>query len=100
MRGEHIKRNKLTDRKTASDNKLSAKVQDQDDRNFVDQLNGLTGEIVQVEDTKAGRDISRELHFPASLHLRLDSHGLECLNTRDAFDQECLVFGAAAEFFI
>jgi hypothetical protein len=38
--------------------------------------------------------------FPAPLHLRLDRHRLERLDTGDAFYQKRLVFGAAPKFFI
>ncbi len=44
--------------------------------------------------------VAGELLLPAALHLRLDRHGLERLDPGDALDQEGLVLGTAAEFFV
>ncbi len=49
---------------------------------------------------EAGADIGRQQAFPTLVHLRLDSAGLQGLHSGDAFDQERLAFGAAAEAFV
>ena len=56
--------------------------------------------IAEAQDPKACGHVAGELLFPAALHLRLDRHGLERLDSGHALDQEGLVLGATPEFLV
>ena len=98
--GQHVEGDEFADGKMTLDDELGAKVQNQDNRYLVDQLNRLACGIVQADDAEARRDVTRKLLLPAALHLRLDRHGLQRLDAGDAFDQESLILGAAPELLV
>ena len=99
-RGQHVERDELADGQIAADHKPGAEVKRCRDDQLVDHLDRLARRIVQAEHAEARGHIAGELLLPSALHLRLDRHGLQRLDARDALDQEGLVLGSAIEFLI
>src|SRR6266436_987502 len=97
---QHVEGNKLAHGEAALDNELGAKVEYAGDHHFVNELDGLAGRVAKADDAEARGHVSGELLLPATLHLRLDRHGLQRLNASDALDQEGLVLRAAPKFLI
>ena len=56
--------------------------------------------VSQTGNPEAGGNIAGQLFLPAPLHLRLNRHRLERLDSGNALDQEGLVFCAALELFV
>ncbi len=97
---KHVECHQLADGESAIDDELCAEIERCRRHQLVDQLHGLARGVAQADDAKACRNVTRELLFPAPLHLRLDRHGFERLDAGDALDQEGLVLRAAGEFLI
>ena len=98
--GQHVEGDEFTDSQVSLDDELGAEEQDGNGDQLVHELDGLARHVAETEDAKAGRHIGGELLVPATLHLRLDSHGLQRLDAGDAFDEESLVLGPALKFFV
>src|SRR6202022_4647138 len=90
----------LADRKVAFDDQLGTEIKDAGGDNLADELHYLARGVAEAQDPKARGHVPGKLFFPAALHLRLDRHGLQCLDPGDALDQEGLVLGAALEFLV
>ena len=97
---QHLEGDQFADGEIAGNHQPCAKIERRRDHQLVDRLHRLAGVVVQIEDAEAGGDIAGELLLPASLHLRLDRHGFQRLDARDAFDKKRMVFRAAPEFFV
>ena len=96
--GQDIESNQFADRQIAIDDQLGAEIQDARGGDLADELHDLACGVAEAQNPEAGSDVAGKLLFPAALHLRLDRHGLECLDAGDALDQERLVLRAALEF--
>ena len=98
--GQHVEGDELADRERALDDQPGAEIKGQRGDDLADQLHRLARGVAEADDAEARRDIAGELLLPAPLHLRLDRHRFQRLDPGDAFDEERLVLGAAAEFLV
>jgi hypothetical protein len=96
--GQDVERDQFADRQGAIDDELGATIEDTCRDDLADELHRLACAVAEAEHPEARGDVAGELLLPAPLHLRLDRHRLERLDTGHALDQKGLVLGAALEF--
>src|SRR6185312_5912157 len=98
--GKDVEGHELPDRKRAADHEPGPEIQDGRGDDLAHELYELACSIAETQHAEARSHVARELFLPAALHLRLDRHGLERLDTCHALDQEGLVLSAALEFLV
>src|SRR4029077_11781119 len=82
------------------DDQLGTVIENTGGDELADELHHLARGVGKAQNPEAGGHITGELLFPSSLHLRLDRHRLERLDTGHTLDQEGLILGATPEFFV
>ena len=95
---QDVEGDEFADRQAAFDDQLGAEIKDAGGDDLADELHHLARGVAEAQDPETCGHVTGELFFPSALHLRLDRHGLERLDPRDALDQEGLVLCAALEF--
>src|SRR6266567_8567874 len=98
--GEQIESNKFANGKIATYDKSRAEIEDSRADQFADKLHRLTSHVGQADDSKTRGDISGELLLPSALHLGLDGHCLECLDSSHTFHKKGLIFRATLKLLI
>jgi hypothetical protein len=98
--GQHVEGDQLADREATLDDELCPEEQDPGGNELAHELDALARYVPEAEHPEACRHVAGELLLPAPLHLRLDRHRLEGLDTGDALDQERLVLGTARKLLV
>ena len=97
---KYVECNEFADRQVARDHEASTKIQDASCHELVDELNAVTCIVSEPEDPETRSYVPRQLLLPASLHLRLDRHCLQRIDTIDAFDKKSLVLSTTLKFLV
>src|SRR5262245_201197 len=97
---QDVEGHQLADRQAAVDDELGTEIEEAGGDDLADELHHLARGVAETEDPETRRYVTGELFFPAALHLRLDRHGLERLDTGHALDQKRLVLSAALELLV
>jgi hypothetical protein len=97
---QDIEGHELANRQAAVDDELGTEIEEAGSDDLADKLHHLARGVAETQHPEARRHVTGELFFPATLHLRLDRHGLERLDAGHALDQKSLVLGAALEFLV
>src|SRR5216684_6065594 len=97
---KNVEGHELPDGEAAVNDELCPVEQDCGGNQLADELHGLARRVAEADHAEARRHVTGELLLPAALHLRFHRHRLERLDPGHALDQECLVLGAAPEFFV
>ncbi len=98
--GEDVEGDELADGQIVVHDQPRTEKEHRSGHQLVDELDELAGRVGEAQHAEARGHIGGKLIFPATLHLRLDRHGLQRLDAPDRLDQEGLVLGATPELLV